>query len=305
MWNSRDEHRILHSSKRQICLRLLTFPSVYALNSPLIVAGQIFYGNLADVDPATPGTYTTSSACILPCDLELATGTGNFVFECTGGLTIGAGVSLTQTGAGTVTWTVGANPVITGAESSVIGDITSLGAITLGALSNWEGLLTAGGAVSVGAGSTVTGNVDAFGAITVAATGKVIGTVDSEMGAVDLGANAIVEGTIDAQGAITLAASAKVSAADLKINKHALTSGAAVTLGAGAESGDIKAYGAITLGAEAKAGKLTSGTDYDVASPSGVGGTITLGAGAKSHTTTADTITKGANAEDTFEWPIA
>jgi hypothetical protein len=139
----------------------------------------------------------------------------------------------------------------------------------------------------------------------VAATGKVIGTVDSEMGAVDLGANAIVEGTINAQGAITLAASAKVSAADLKINKHALTSGAAVTLGAGAESGDIKAYGAITLGAEAKAGKLTSGTDYDAASPSGVGGTITLGAGAKSHTTTADTITKGANAEDTFEWPIA
>jgi hypothetical protein len=277
-------------------------PSCSGADCPAYVA-QTFYGNLADVNPATPGTYNTGSACILPCDLEL--GTGNFVFECTGGLTIGAGVSLTQAGTGTVTWTVGANPVITGAESNVIGAMTADGAITLGALSTWVGLLTAEGAVSVGAGSTVTGNVDAFGAITVAATGTVIGTVDSEMGAVDLGANAIVEGTINAQGAITLAASAKVSAADLKINKHALTSGAAVTLGAGAESGDIKAYGAITLGAEAKAGKLTSGTDYDVASPSGVGGTITLGAGAKSHTTTADTITKGANAEDTFEWPIA
>jgi hypothetical protein len=250
------------------------------------VSTSTFNGDLSKVDPTTvPGSaYNTNSACILSCDLTLAPSM-LWVFGCDDGLTIGAGVTLSITNGiadagNTVVWTVGAYPVVAGAESNVIGDLASLGAITLGALSTWVGVLNAGGAVNIGAGSTVTGNVDAVGAITLGASAEVEGTLASSAGAVDLGANAIVEGAVNAEGAITLAASAKAGDA----GTFKLTSGAAVTLGAGARSGEIDASGAITLGALAEAdGVLTS----DAA--------ITLGAGAKSQVPrVAPVITLGA-----------
>ena len=210
---------------------------------------------------------------------------------CDGGLTVAAGSTLTVDGGGGNSdfWIIGAGPVITGADSAMIGAMTSGGAITLGALSIWDGAMTStGGAVNLGVGSTARGNVKAFGAITLAASAKTDpGTLESVMGAVDLGANSIVQGSIKAKGAITMSSNAVAKTSlPLPNTFHPLESTmGAVTLGAGAECGDITAYGAITLGANAKGGDLNSSN-----------GAITLGANSVSGTKIAAVVTVGAGA---------
>jgi hypothetical protein len=248
-----------------------------------------FSGDLCnDLDPNVPGTYTTGAACVLYCDLQLAAAS-TWVFKCDGGLTVAAVSKLTIAFAdgisNSVVWTIDAGPVITGADSEMIGALTSGGAITLGAVSTWDGAMTStGGAVNIGVGSIAKGNVKAFGAITLAASAKTEpGALESEEGAVDLGANSIVQGNVKARGAITLAANAEVESGTLESTMGA------VTLGAGAETGAITAYGAITLAANANSGDLTSGDGVNT-------GTITLGANSSSGAKNAATITVGSGA---------
>jgi serine acetyltransferase len=66
---------------------------------------------------------------------------------CVGGLVTGAATHLTGA---EPTWTIGAAVTI-GADSEVLGSLTSVGAITLGAGATWTGALTSSnGAVDLG-----------------------------------------------------------------------------------------------------------------------------------------------------------
>jgi hypothetical protein len=155
----------------------------------------------------TPGVYATAAACVLSCQLTLdADGATDpkWTFECGGALGTAAGASVVfKDGIGKpedVSWEIG-GATATGAGSTMIGDLTSVGAITLGADTTWTGSLTSSaGAVGTGAGSIVKGSIKAEGAITLGANAR-SGCLTSTNGAITLGAGA--ERDVDCTGTVT------------------------------------------------------------------------------------------------------
>jgi hypothetical protein len=161
-----------------------------------------FTGDLCNLpSPIIPGIYHTAAACVVSCKLQLDHNSETLVdsnldpvtlweFQCGGALSTAADsdVEFTDQGeTGNVLWTIG-GATATGAGSTMVGELRSTGAIITGADSTWTGDVTSSaGAAATGAGSTVIGHITAEGAIHVGASSHT-GDMTSYNGAIILGA---------------------------------------------------------------------------------------------------------------------
>jgi hypothetical protein len=179
---------------------------------PLVpaVPATEFMGDLCSLSlPLAPGIYHTAAACVMSCKLTLdngLVGDPEWEFQCGGALStaVDSGVEFTGSIGDTedVIWNI-SGATATGAGSTMIGVLNSVGAITVGADSRWTGDVTSSaGAVGTGAGSRLIGTTQAEGAIAVGAQGQT-GDLTSISGAITLGAFA-QSGTTSASGGVTL-----------------------------------------------------------------------------------------------------
>jgi hypothetical protein len=190
-----------------------------------------------------PGVYDAAGNMGLTGELLLEGGEGDEWSIYIGGTfttLAGSKITFSGTGKGTVHWVVTAAVTI-GTNSQMVGDIATGAAMTVGACDethpsfvfDYDATLTIGGTLTFAAGSYMP----------PIATGASVNWVVT--GAITFGAASIASGDME-------------------------TTAGAITLGANAKSGNLKAYAALTLGFNATTGTLqaggaiTSGSPYDL-----------------------------------------